>query len=470
MIDICTEPSYQELSKQHQTHLRQDMKQLSSRMNWDRQKLELFQLAQLKSLLVYARQHSRFYRHHLHLLDINKINSINDLQWIKPITKSDVMNHWDDIVCTPDVTLKEARQHLSMLRHDNYLKNHYHILSTSASSGKPGIFCYGWDEWPTYLAGSQRWINTICSKQGLVPDTIVSVQIGPHIANHMTAALYDTFNASHPLRHRISVFEPIATLVQKLNEYAPELLSCYPSTMLALLQNEHQKNLQIEPRVIVLNSETLSLTLRQRVGERWPSAIVLNLMGSTEGGVMAINCEAQSGLHLNEDLIIIEPVTHQGLSIKPGSLSDKFYLTNLFNKTFPLIRYEMQDQICFAKNPCPCGSAYQLIAEPHGREADIFVYSNQVTILCDIVLGGVLDRLTSLSGFHVWQTAQGIELGILAHEYADTERLKVELYCSLKEAGLENPIITIKRLEQLIHGKTGKILHYIPLLPLRSPL
>jgi len=59
------------------------------------------------------------------------------------------------------------------LSHDQYFKQNFHILSTSASSGKPGIFGYGWEEWPIYLAGSQRWINAVAGKQGVIGEFLI---------------------------------------------------------------------------------------------------------------------------------------------------------------------------------------------------------------------------------------------------------------------------------------------------------
>ncbi|EKD74064.1 MAG: hypothetical protein ACD_45C00088G0003 [uncultured bacterium] len=278
----------------------------------------------------------------------------------------------------------------------------------------------------------------------------VSVHIGPHIASHMTAAMFDTFSSGRPNRHRISVFESANSIVKQLNQLMPDVLLCYPSTMMRLLQTDLQKQLHINPKIIVLNSETLSLSLRQRVKDQWPDAIVLNLLGSTEGGVMAINCIQQHKLHVNEDLLIIEP--H-----KTG-----MYLTNLFNYTFPLIRYEMQDQIHLFDQPCACGSSYQVIEEPQGREAAIFIYNDQTHILY-VVIGGVLDRLASLSGYHVWQTKNGIELGVLEKECMDVNKIIKALEHSLADAGLHQPLVTVKFLTELNRGRTGKLITFIPL-------
>ena len=165
--------SYHERAKQHRLLFQKELERLSSHLDWDRKTLEYFQLIQLKKLLVHATERSLFYRDHLADVNIQKIESIRDLQCIKPITKSMVMQHWDDIVCTPCLTLQEAKQHIAALNEDAYLKETFHVLPTSASSGKPGIFAYGWEEWPTYLAASQRWINLVLKEKNLDSNEIV---------------------------------------------------------------------------------------------------------------------------------------------------------------------------------------------------------------------------------------------------------------------------------------------------------
>ena len=56
----------------------------------------------------------------------------------------------------------------------------------------------------------------------------------------------------------------------------------------------------------------------------------------------------------------------------PGERSAKVYLTNLFNRALPLIRYEITDEVTILNEPCPCGSAHRCVADIQGRLDDVF--------------------------------------------------------------------------------------------------
>ena len=96
---------------------------------------------------------------------------------------------------------------------------------------------------------------------------------------------------------------------------------------------------------------------------------VVNVYGASEIGGHGV-LRRGPGLHLSEDLAIVEPVDAAGARSPPGVRSDKIYVTNLFNYTLPLIRYEVTDQLTVLDGPCPCGSAHRLIADPQGRLDD----------------------------------------------------------------------------------------------------
>ena len=54
-------------------------------------------------------------------------------------------------------------------------------------------------------------------------------------------------------------------------------------------------------------------------------------MGDLRGGVTAIGCFKGTGMHLSDDLVIVEPVDANGDPVPSGVRSHKVYVTNLFN-------------------------------------------------------------------------------------------------------------------------------------------
>ena len=82
---------------------------------------------------------------------------------------------------------------------------------------------------------------------------------------------------------------------------------------------------------------------------------------------MGGSCSAGRGMHLSDDLFVIEPVDGQGDPVPPGERAAKVYVTNLYNRVQPLIRYELTDEITVLDGPCPCGVTLLRIDDIQGR-------------------------------------------------------------------------------------------------------
>lgn len=59
--------------------------------------------------------------------------------------------------------------------------------------------------------------------------------------------------------------------------------------------------------------------------------------------------------------MIVEPVDENGNAAPPGTPSKKIYLTNLYNTTLPLMRYELTDEITVIGEACLGASHNQSI-------------------------------------------------------------------------------------------------------------
>ena len=186
------------------------------------------------------------------------------------------------------------------------------------------------------------------------------------------------------------VTQPVGQIVAGLNAYQPLALMGYPS-MLALLAVEARAGrLRIRPRRITTTSEPLLPEVRGALTETF-DAPVSNMYGTSEAGPVGVGCFHGPGVHLCDDLVIVEPVDLDGRPVPPGVRSDKLYLTALANPTLPLIRFELTDQVRFLDIPCACGSAHQLVADVEGRLDDVFTYPGGL-VVHPLVFGSVLRR------------------------------------------------------------------------------
>jgi phenylacetate-coenzyme A ligase PaaK-like adenylate-forming protein len=163
-------------------------------------------------------------------------------------------------------------------------------------------------------------------------------------------------------------------MVAGLNAYQPSVLNTYPTVLHALTAAAESGDLRIAPETVVSIAEPLLPEIRAAAERVW-GVPVINVWGASEG-VSASSCGHGSGLHLSDDLAIVEPVDLRGQPVAAGERAAKIYVTVLYNHTLPLIRYEISDEITVLDSSCPCGSAHRLLADPLGRLDDAFHYGD----------------------------------------------------------------------------------------------
>jgi len=86
----------------------------------------------------------------------------------------------------------------------------------------------------------------------------------------------------------------------------------------------------------------------------------IRLIATTEGGVIALECIAHEGLHINEHLVLVE------------DCDGKLLLTNLTNRAQPFIRYELAEKATWLCGRCGCGAESPRLQLLDGRETSWF--------------------------------------------------------------------------------------------------
>ena len=124
---------------------------------------------------------------------------------------------------------------------------------------------------------------------------------------------------------------------------------------------------------------------------------------------MEASCSAGRGIHLSDDLFVIEPVDAAGEPVPPGQRATRVLLTNLYNSVQPLIRYELTDEVTVLDGPCPCGSTLLRIDDIQGRLDDAFTYPGGPTVH-PFTFRSVLGRERDVVEYQVRQTATGADV------------------------------------------------------------
>lgn len=151
--------SVAELRARHIQGLYQQLQLDQTAIYCSKEELEAIKNKRLRALLLYAKSKSPWYKKTLAKIDIEYFTQ-ERLNELPIINKAILMEHWDEIVTNPKLSLALVEKHLSKKsdRLDNlYLFSRYHVSSTGGSSGKRGIFIHDWDEYIMLCASFLRY-------------------------------------------------------------------------------------------------------------------------------------------------------------------------------------------------------------------------------------------------------------------------------------------------------------------------
>ena len=347
-------------------------KKLDSR-KWSRQELMQYQQQRLSSLVRHAVRYSPFYRELYRNVKAENSMKLDDLP---VINKATMMENFDAFVTDPRLKLQGLLAHIGQIgQNDAFYLDEYRVLTTSGSSGLKGVFVSNRKEWRTASAVYYRCGAIMGMKARLPRSKMAFVAAGSPI--HVSYRVSTSNDVGFLNIKRLEATTPVEDLVTALNAFQPECLCGYPSVMALLALDQWEGRMHIHPRVISTNGELLTGDMIQKIHEAW-GIVPYNFYGLTESGlILGSDCSFHRGIHVFEDLFIVEVVDEKNRPVPDGATGDKFLITNLFNFTQPLIRYEISDMINMASAPCPCGSPFRQITVMEGRSDD-FVYLQSV--------------------------------------------------------------------------------------------
>ena len=451
---------YERLRQRHLARLASILPEQVERLAWPAERLRRHRQEGFRDLLRVAIERSPWHRRRLHGVDVDAFGE-SDLERLPPMTKDDLMANWDAIVTDPRLTLSATERHLAGLTSDAYLLDEYHAAASGGSSGRRGAFVYGFVAWAVAQA---VFIRPVLSDRasdpeiaGLPPDLAV---VASHNPAHMSSSLVETF-ASPALRAvRFPIAQPIGEVVAGLNQFQPAMLLGYPTALAMLAVEAAQGRLRISPRRIISSSEPLLPQVRRAV-ERGLPAPLANMWGTSEAGPMAVGCWRGPGMHLCDDLVVVEPVDRDGRPVPPGVVSDKVLVTAISNPLLPLIRLETTDQVRVLDQPCPCGSAHRLIADIEGRLDDLFAYPGGV-VVHPHVFRAVLAREAGVVDYQVRQTPAGAEV-LTVGTPSDRDAVGRTIAGELSRHGLPSPSVQVRVVDGIERQSTGKMRRFVPM-------
>jgi phenylacetate-coenzyme A ligase PaaK-like adenylate-forming protein len=165
--------------------------------------------------------------------------------------------------------------------------------------------------------------------------------------------------------------------------------------------------------------------MRARIQEAWgidPG----EYYATTEAPTLASSTpQHPRALELFEDQFVVEIVDENDRPVPPGTAGAKVLVTNLENRTLPLIRYELADRVTESPDPNPAGRPFRHLARIDGRTADTLTFparAGGTVAVLPLRLGAPFARLPQVRQFQIVNAPGGLEVRLVLDPQAADRR------------------------------------------------
>ena len=179
---------------------------------------------------------------------------------------------------------------------------------------------------------------------------------------------YDSVGSRYQTAFISNVIPP-AQVAKLLRDLGPQILSCYPSNLEALLPHSSEFNSNLY--LAVTHSEHSSRYARKAWSERL-GCPVLDEYSSEEATRIALEMPGGT-YHVCEDSVHLDVLDPATLKPQTPGQSGLAVVTNLLNEAMPFIRYVQGDLLTQPANPEPSSINWSQISTIDGRTNDAFI-------------------------------------------------------------------------------------------------
>ena len=164
--------------------------------------------------------------------------------------------------------------------------------------------------------------------------------------------------------------------LQFMTDLGSTILCCTPSYALYLAESIHEKGIQDQSKLKagIFGAEAWTEDMRRDI-ENKLGIKAYDIYGLTEtsGPGVAYECEAQTGMHINEDHFIAEIIDPDTGEVLPEGSKGELVFTAIDKEAFPLLRYRTRDICILSREKCPCGRTHVKMSKPMGRRDDMLI-------------------------------------------------------------------------------------------------
>ncbi|MBB4824760.1 phenylacetate-CoA ligase [Sporosarcina luteola] len=192
---------------------------------------------------------------------------------------------------------------------------------------------------------------------------------------------------------------PVDKSLELMKEYGATVLATTPSYAALLAEVGEGLGIDIRNDIrlkrMILTGEGCSHEFRNRLEQLWGCDVIF-FYGSTECGVIGIECAEHSGYHIAEGHVKVEIVEVGGDRILNYGETGELVVTTLLREGMPMIRYRTGDVGYLEKSECAC-SCQMDVLQLRGR------LENQVEINGEFYSPFLLENyLMKIEGVGLW--------------------------------------------------------------------
>jgi phenylacetate-CoA ligase len=165
--------------------------------------------------------------------------------------------------------------------------------------------------------------------------------------------------------------------IQFMRDLNATILCCTPSYAAYIGEKLHDMGLtpdDIKLKAGIFGAEPWTEEMRHDI-EKALGIKAYDIYGLTEisGPGVSFECEAQTGMHINEDHFYAEVIDPETGEVLPEGTEGELVFTSLDKEAFPLLRYRTRDLVVLKREQCPCGRTHIKMCKPKGRSDDMMI-------------------------------------------------------------------------------------------------
>lgn len=322
---------------------------LRDSQGWSNEELLAVQQARLSQFLPEAVSHTRYFRSQTRYADLLKANA--------------------PLADFPLLSKATVRSEATNFHHDEIASMHCRWISTSGTTGSPLVLPVSDQHFQrecAFRALAYEWAGV-----GLETDKVAFCAGHPVARADRTRPpfwVYDWssnwlyFSSYHLSRQNLQHY------ILELEKFQPVMLGGYPSALYLLALGYEKFGGKLKLKAISCSSETLFPWQRAKIAGVF-GAKVFNYYGSGETAANIAECEAGE-LHLKLEHSAVEVLNERNEQCAPGE-TGRLVSTGFDNLAFPLIRYEIGDEVTISKDQtAKCGRGGLLLDQILGRAED----------------------------------------------------------------------------------------------------